>query len=149
MNKKIIAICLSVSLMLAAAMPAFAGGALETVDLTGNIPSPIAGHVIGRLIPIKWDTRALPVRYSMNTSLGPNIPNPLSPFTPVLTLAQAQTALQGSLDRWNNIPTSYIDMQITGTTAKTTVAGFDFINELTFRTGTTFSAIASSPSVTL
>ena len=149
MNKKITAICLSFSLMLAAAMPAFAGGALETVDLTGNIPSPIAGHIIGRLIPIKWDTRALPVRYSMNTSLGPNIPNPLPPATPVLTLAQAQTQLQASLDRWNNISTSYIDMQITGTTAKITTAGFDFINELTFRTAAGFAAIASSPSTTL
>ena len=40
-------------------------------------------------------------------------------------------------------------MTIVNTTAKTTNAGFDFVNELTFRTPTTFTAIASSPSVSL
>jgi len=149
MRKKITAICLSLSLMFTGAISAFAGGALESVDITAGTPSPIAGHTIARVIGIKWDARAVPVRYSMNTSLGPNIPNPLTPFTPVLTLAQAQAALQGSFNRWNDIPTSFINMQITGTTAKTTVAGFDFINEVTFRTAAAFAAIASSPSVNL
>jgi hypothetical protein len=82
----------------------------------------------------------------MNTSLDP-IPNPLGPA--FLTVAEAQAALQASLDAWNNIPTSFIDMSITGTTAKTTLVGFDFINELTFRTSAGFGAIASSPSTSL
>ncbi len=146
MRKRITSICLIGLLVLSNALPALAGGALETQDITGNVPSPIAGHIISRLIGMKWDARSIPVRYSMNTSLDP-IPNPLG--APFLTLAAAQAALQVSFDQWNNIPTSFIDMRITGSTGKTTLAGFDFINELTFRTSTGFTAIASSPSVTL
>ncbi|MBK9316740.1 MAG: matrixin family metalloprotease [Acidobacteria bacterium] len=146
MRKRITSICLIGLLVLSNALPALAGGALETQDITGNVPSPIAGHIIAKLVGIKWDARSIPVRYSMNTSLDP-IPNPLG--APFLTLAAAQAALQVSFDQWNNIPTSFIDMRITGSTGKTTLAGFDFINELTFRTSTSFSAIASSPSVSL
>jgi len=123
-----------------------AGGNLETRDITGDIPSPIPGHILARVIGMKWDPRCIPVQYSMNTSLDP-VPNPLG--TAFLSVADAQAAFQASFDQWNNIPTSYIEMNVTGTTAKTTLAGFDFINELTFRTATGFSAIASSPSVTL
>jgi Matrixin len=75
------------------------------------------------------------------------IPNPLG--APVITRAQAQAALQASFDQWNNIPTSYIDMQITGTTNNPGLRGFDMINELTFRTASNFNAIASSPSTSL
>lgn len=146
MRKKIAFTCLSMWMIFASVAPAFAGGALEQIDLTGNPPSPIAGHIAARLVGIKWDARSMPVKYSMNTSLNP-IPNPLG--APFLTVADAQAALQASFDAWNNLPSSFIDMRITGTTAKTTLAGFDFINELTFRTGPTFAAIASSPSTSL
>ena len=78
-----------------------AGGFLEQIDITGNTPSPIPGHVVGRLVPIRQDTRALPVRYSMNTSLSP-IPNPLG--AAFLTVADAQSVLQASLDAWNADP---------------------------------------------
>ena len=61
---------------------------------------------------------------------------------PVLTLAQAQAALQTSFDAWNNIPTSFIDMRITGTTFNPGLTGFDFVNELSFRTAANFGAIA-------
>jgi len=125
-----------------------AAGFLETLDITAGTPSPLPGHVIARLVPIRWDDRALPVRYLMNSTLSP-IPNPLPPGTPVLTLADAQAALQASLDVWNAIPTSYIRMQLTGPVANAGVTGFDFKNELTFRTAATFAAIASSPSVSL
>ena len=123
-----------------------AGGFLEQIDITGNTPSPIPGQVIGRLVPIRQDTRALPVRYSMNTSLSP-IPNPLG--AAFLSVADAQSVLQASLDVWNIIPTSYAEMRIENTTGKITNAGFDFVNELTFRTAAGFTAIASSPSVSL
>jgi matrixin len=149
MKKKIFSVVLSAVMMFATVIPVLAGGALEQIDVTGNVPSPIPGHVIGKLVGIKWDARCIPVEYSMNTSLGPNIPNPLPPNTPVLTLAAAQAALQASFDQWNNLPTSFIDMQISGTTNKVTNAGFDMINELTFRTAAGFTAIASSPSVSL
>lgn len=136
-------------LMILAGMPRLqAGGRLETVDITGNVPSPILGHVIAKVIGIQWDSRSIPVQFSMNTTLDP-IPNPLAPFTPVLTRAQAQATLQESFDEWNNLPTSFIDMRITGTTANLGLVGFDMVNELTFRTSAGFGAIASSPSVTL
>ena len=40
-------------------------------------------------------------------------------------------------------------MRITGTTANPGLAGFDFVNELTFRTSASFMARASSPSTSL
>jgi len=121
-----------------------AGGALETFDITDNEPSPIPGQILARPIPRIWDARSIPVRYSMNTSQDP-IPNPLG--APFLTVAAAQADLQDSFNQWNSIPTAFIDMQITGTTASTALQGFDFVNELTFRTSAAFAAIASSPSV--
>jgi hypothetical protein len=82
----------------------------------------------------------------MNTSLA-DVPNPLGPA--FLPIADARDVLQDSLDAWNVIPTSYVESHIVNTTAKTTNAGFDFVNELTFRTAASFTAIASSPSVSL
>lgn len=122
-----------------------AAGFLQVLDITAAPPASLPGHVVARLVPIRWDDRSLPVRYSLNT-LDP-IPNPLG--APVLTLAQAREALQASLDVWNAIPTSYVHMQITGTVANTGPRGFDFKNELTFRTPANFGAIAASPSVAL
>jgi len=145
-EKKIFNFGLCLCLALANVITVLAGGALEQIDITNAQPSPIPGQFIAKLVGIKWDTRSIPVKYSMNNTLDP-IPNPLG--APVLTLAQAQAALQTSFDAWNQIPTSFIDMRITGTTANPGLAGFDFINELTFRTGATFAAIAVSPSVSL
>jgi Matrixin len=140
---------LTIVLMLAlASLPAFAGGALDNIDITNAPPSPIAGHVIAKIIGIKWDARCMPVHYSMNTTLNP-IPNPLG-TGPTVTLAQAQLALQASFDAWNVLPTSFIDMRIDGApTANPGLRGFDFKNELTFRTANNFTAIASSPSTVL
>lgn len=123
-----------------------AGGALETIDITAGTPSPIPGHILARVIGIRWDARSIPVRYSMNTTLNP-IPNPLGPA--FLSVADATTTIQGSLNAWNNIPTSYINMQITGTTANAGLVGFNMINEISFRTAAGFAAIASSPSTSL
>jgi hypothetical protein len=134
------------SLLLAAlgAAPALAGGALETVDITGNVPSPLAGRINGKLVRIFWDPRCMPVQYRVNNTLDP-VPNPLG--APVLSLADATAAFQQSFDAWNQIPTSYISMGIVGTVANPGVRGFDMKNELTFRTAAGFTAIASSPSV--
>ena len=122
-----------------------AAGFLEVLDITAAPPASLPGHVLARLVPIRWDDRSLPVRYSIN-ALDP-IPNPLG--APVLSLAQAREALQASMAVWNAIPTSYAQMQITGTVTNTGPQGFDFKNELTFRTRANFGAIASSPSVAL
>ncbi len=134
------------SLLLSVSVAALAGGRLETINITGAPPSPIAGHVIAKAIGIQWDARSIPVRYSMNTTLNP-VPNPLG--LPVLSLAAAQASLQSSLNAWNVLPSSYIDMHITGTTANPGLRGFDMVNELTFRTAAGFAAIASSPSTSL
>jgi hypothetical protein len=123
-----------------------AGGALETIDLTGAGPSPIPGHLLARVIGIRWDARSIPVQYRVNNTLNP-IPNPLGPA--FLSVADATTVLQGSLDSWNNIPTSYINMQIVGTTNNPGLVGFNMVNEISFRTAAGFAAIASSPSTNL
>jgi len=145
-EKKIFNLGLCLCLALSNVITALAGGALEQIDITNAQPSPIPGQLIAKLVGIKWDARSIPIKYSMNNTLDP-IPNPLG--APVLTLAQAQAALQTSFDSWNQIPTSFIESRITGTTANPGLAGFDFINELTFRTAAGFGAIASSPSVSL
>jgi len=145
-EKKIFNFGLCLCLALSNVITVLAGGALEQIDITNAQPSPIPGQLVAKLIGIKWDARSIPVKYSMNNTLDP-IPNPLG--APVLTLAQAQAALQTSFDAWNQIPTSFIDMRITGTTANPGLAGFDFVNELTFRTAAGFTAIASSPSTSL
>ena len=118
-----------------------AGGAVLQIDITNAQPSPIPGQVIAKMVGIKWDARSIPVQFSMNNTLDP-IPNPLG--APFLRLVDAQEALQTSFDTWNNIPTSFIEMKITGTTANPGFAGFDFVNELTFRTRASFTVRASS-----
>ena len=144
--RKLTSILLTTCMILMSVVTTRAGGALETIDLTGAPPSPIAGHLLARVIGIKWDARSIPVTYKMNNTLDP-IPNPLG--APVMTLAQATTALQASFDAWNNIPTSFMSSQISGTTNNPGLIGFNMINELSFRTAAGFAAIASSPSTNL
>jgi hypothetical protein len=139
----------SLAALLAASLgsaPALAGGALETVDITGNVPAPLPGRLDGKLVRIFWDSRCIPVQYRMNSTIDP-IPNPLG--APFLSLADARAELQNAFDQWNRIPTSYIDLRITGATANPGLARFDMINELTFRTPAGFGAIATSPSISL
>jgi hypothetical protein len=75
-EKKIFNFGLCLCLALANVITALAGGPLEQIDITANQPSPIPGHIIARLHGIKWDTRSIPVKYSMNTTLDP-VPIPL------------------------------------------------------------------------
>ena len=88
----------------------------------------------------------MPVGYQMNTTLDP-VPNPLG--APILTAADAQAAFARAFKSWADIRTSYVELRVTGTTDNLGLRGFDMRNELTFRTATTFTAIASSPSVSL
>lgn len=113
-EKKIFNIGLCLCLALSNVIAVRAGGAVITFDITNAQPSPIPGQVIANVIGIKWDVRSIPVQYSINNTLDP-IPNPLG--APVLTLDQARAALQTSFDAWNQIPTSFIEMNITGITA--------------------------------
>ena len=146
MRRKLTSFLLTTCMILMSVATSRAGGALETFDLAGVGPSPIAGQRLVRVIGIRWDARSIPVQYRINNTLDP-IPNPLGPA--FLTVAQATTALQGSMDSWNNIPTSFIQMQIVGTTNNPGLVGFNMINELSFRTAANFGAIASSPSTNL
>jgi hypothetical protein len=146
MRKASLALFAVGALVFAQASGLRAGGALETVDITGNVPSPFPGHLVARVIGIKWDVRSLPVRYSINTTVDP-VPNALG--AAFLTLADAQAAFTRAFNRWNTIPTSFIEMQLTSTTGNPGLRGFDMVNELTFRTAATFAAIASSPSTAL
>ena len=146
MKRKLTSILLTTCMLLMSVGTLRAGGPFETVDITAGAPSPIPGHILARVIGIRWDARTIPVQYKMNNTLNP-IPNPLGPA--FLSLADATTALQGSFNNWNNIPTSYINFQITGTTNNPGLVGFNFVNELSFRTAAGFGAIASSPSTNL
>lgn len=145
-------LCLAISG--AAGVGLRAGGRLESFDITGMRPSPVAGQFLARVIGIHWDARSIPVRYVVNTASGIvdtdgvlKVRNPLGP--PVLTMAEATAALQSSFNAWNDIPTSYIDMRIAGTRSNPGLVGFDMVNELSFNTAVNFTAIASSPSVNL
>ena len=144
--RKLTSTLLTVCMILMSVASTRAGGALESFDVTGAGPSPIPGQLIVRVIPIRWDARSIPVQYRVNNTLNP-IPNPLG--APFLSLADATTALQASFDSWNNIPTSYIEMHIVGTTSNPGLVGFNMVNELSFRTSAGFNAIASSPSTNL
>lgn len=146
MRKTITKVALAALFAASIGVPAFAGGALEQVDITAGIPAPNPALVDGKLVPIHWDPRCMPVKYLVNNTQDP-IPNPLG--AAFLTVADATAALQAAMNSWNQIPTSYIDMQIVGTVANPGVRGFDMKNELTFRTAAGFAAIASSPSVSL
>ena len=146
MIRRFTSILLAVSMFLMSVVSIRAGGAFESFDITNAPPSPIAGHLLARAIPIKWDARTIPVQYRMNNTLDP-IPNPLGPA--FLSLAQATATLQESFDSWNSLPASFIDMQINGTTGNLGLTGFDMVNELSFRSAANFPAIAASPSVNL
>ena len=146
MKRKFLSILLTTSMILMSVGSAFAGGPFESVDVTGAGPSPIPGHLLARVIGIKWDPRTIPVPYRVNNTLDP-VPNPLG--APIITVAQASAAFQASWDAWNSIPSSYMNAQVIGTTNNPGLIRFDMINELTFRTAAGFTAIASSPSTNL
>lgn len=114
---------------------------VQNVESQGGAPfgiSPVVG--------IFWDERCSSVEYTFNTNRGANVGTPAE-ITPD-TLADV---VQEGLDRWNAIPTSYIEMNITERTdlGNRPRIGGDFINEVTFITGPGFGALASSPSAAL
>ena len=146
MKRKLTSILLTASMILMSIVTVRAGGPFESVDITALAPSPITGHVLARVIQIKWDPRTMPVPYRINNTQNP-IPNPLGPA--FLSVAQISAATQDSLNAWNSIPTSFINMQVVGTTNNPGLIRFDTINEVTFRTAAGFTAIASSPSTNL
>ncbi|MEM6274631.1 MAG: matrixin family metalloprotease [Myxococcota bacterium] len=101
---------------------------------------------VAPIFGIFWDERCANVEYTFNGNLGAN-PGTDSEIAP----QRLADEVQNGLDRWNAIPTSYIEMNVTDVRdlgARPRVAG-DFVNEITFITPADFTALASSPSTTL
>lgn len=55
MKRKFTSMLLVTSMILMSLANARAGGPFESVDITAGDPSPIAGHILARVIQIKWD----------------------------------------------------------------------------------------------
>jgi Matrixin len=139
---------LAAAALLLAAAPATAGGFLDAAAMLDG-PSPYPGYFLAESVPIFHDVRCIPAPYFLNDTVDP-LPNPLG--APFLSLADAAGALEASLAAWNDIPTSFIDLELVGTTDNPGYfQTFDTVNELHFKTppGVMGGAIASSPSVTL
>lgn len=116
--------------------------AVTTVPSTGTEIPFFVRPVVG----IFWDERCAKVDYTFNSSV------PINPFseTPIAPEVVADI-VQTGLDRWNENPSSYIEMNITNVTelgVRPRIGG-DFINEVTFITPNGFTALASSPSTSL
>lgn len=107
----------------------YAGGIRDSVNLSLAEPSPIPGEVIVPVAQNRWSDNCIPVSYNLNTSKDP-IPDPNG--GPGLPLSEAKAAIQQALTTWTDIPTSYIDMQLSGTTDNPGFAKYDFVNEVTF-----------------
>lgn len=131
---------------LAVAPPALAGGSLDVRDFTDLRSGPIPGTVAIDTAPIRWDERCLPPPHRLNDHLDP-VPNPLG--ADFLTVADAAAVTRSAMERWNRVPTAYAELELAGTTTNPGVAGFDFVNEITFRAPASLDFIASSPSIAL
>jgi len=122
-----------------------AGGNLDQFNFTGVVigEGDDAIELVG-VVPIHWDPRCANVDYTLDTIL------PNAGTDTEISIEETQAQLQAALDSWNDIPTSYINMNITEVrTIGNGTRGFDFINELTFETPDGFTALASSPSTSL
>lgn len=140
-------------LLLAAALglatQAQAGGQLDTFRFTGQ-SIVFAPNQDVEIVPIVWDDRCVQVNYTINSAVNPvgaGGPIPLATWSP---------EMQASLDPWNAIKTSFINMTVTATRNITGpnpaipgLRSFNFINELTFQTPTGSGFLASSPSTSL
>ena len=141
MNKQI-RLTLAVSLGLSVSSLANAGGNLDAFNFIGVERAPGINSV--EVVPISWDPRCANVEYTMDTIL------PNAGTAEEISLDDARTEIQTALDQWNDIKTSFINMNITEVkTIGNGVRSFDFINEVTFETPEDFTALASSPSTSL
>ena len=69
MKRKLTSILLTTCMLLMSVGTLRAGGALESIDVTAGPPSPIPGHIIARVIGIRWDARSIPARMERAESL--------------------------------------------------------------------------------
>lgn len=121
-------LCTSLTLV---GQPLAAGGSLESFDITGRVLSPNPNFFIADVVPARWDARCIPAPFFVNETLDP-LPNPLG--ARFLRIEDAIPALEAATDSWNDIPTSFIEMQLEGTTdANPGAPRFDTVHELNFR----------------
>jgi len=136
-------ILLCASALAIAATQAHAGGRLDTFKFTGQ-SNFIPGFEDVEIVGIFWDDRCTNVNYTADDTPANGIAGSLIPTS--VWAPEMQTAF----DMWNNIPTSYINMNITEQRAiGNGLRRFDFINELTFETPVGSGFLASSPSTSL
>ncbi len=137
-------ILICASALAIAATQAYAGGRLDTFKFTGE-SNFIPGFEDVEIVGIFWDDRCTNVSYTVDdipaVGLGGST-IPASVWSGVM---------QTAFDSWNDIPTSYIDMNVVGdpVTLGNGLRTFDFINELTFETPVGSGFLASSPSTSL
>ena len=142
MKKSIITTLVTSAGLLGATM-SFAGGNLDTFNFTSPGGTIGDDNIVG-IVPIRWDPRCSSIEYTLDT-IAPNVGTDQE-----ISIEDTRVELQIALDQWNQIPTSFIEMNITQVrTIDNGLIGFDFINELTFETAEDFTALASSPSVSL
>lgn len=123
-----------------------AGGFQLVTDITGRVPSSIAGQVYGNFVPLHWDSRCIPMVFRVNNTQDP-IPNPLG--AAFLTVADAKAGIQLAADQWNQVPTSFIQFSLGADYANAGFRKFDTINEITFRSGAGFGGVSTSIPVRL
>lgn len=129
-NLLLATICLSLSPVVSPIPQALAGGFLEVIDVTDPRPGPVSAVAFVPEVPVRWDARCMPVPFRLNDTLDP-IPSPLP--GPGVRLADTIPVFQRGLRTWSEIPTSFLDMSLVGTTGNRATISFDFVNELTFR----------------
>lgn len=137
-------ILICASALAIAATQAQAGGQLDTFNFTGE-SNFVPGFEDVEIVPIFWDDRCTSVNYTVDDIPAIGVGGSLIPAS--VWAGEMQVAF----DQWNDIPTSYIEMNVVGApvTLGNGVRRFDFINELTFETPAGSGFLASSPSVSL
>ncbi|HBK92326.1 MAG TPA: hypothetical protein DDZ68_11705 [Parvularcula sp.] len=141
-SMKRILICASA--LAIAATQASAGGRLDTFKFTGE-SNFIPGFEDVEIVGIFWDDRCTSVNYTADDIPANGVGGSLIPAS--VWAGEMQT----SFEQWNQIPTSYIEMNVVGgpVALGNGLRRFDFINELTFETAAGSGFLASSPSTSL
>src|SRR5262245_31096727 len=125
--------------MLAFAGQAHAGGRLDTFKFTGV--STVPGFEDVRIVPTFWDVRCSSVSYVVD-DVPANAGRP-EEISAMVIRREVQTAM----NQWNQIPTSYISMNVVALKALNNgLPNFDFVNEVTFEApfGSPFAGAAAS-----
>lgn len=137
-------ILICASALAIAATQASAGGRLDTFNFTGE-SNFIPGFEDVEIVGIFWDDRCTSINYTVDDIPAAGLAGTTIPAS------VWSGVMQTAFDSWNNIPTSYIEMNVVGdpVTLGNGVRRFDFINELTFETPVGSGFLASSPSTSL